>query len=71
MQDGAVPYFALPILMWLQNNLPSWNYLCRVIVHVISISANGPKMNSTNQNQENLMNWNKFEILLAAFLLAS
>jgi hypothetical protein len=73
MQDGALPHFAIPIWTWLHNRLPVLNDLCKVpvIVHVISISGNGPKMNSTNQNQEHLMNWNKFEILLALFFLVS
>jgi len=73
MQDSALSHFAIPIWMWLQNNLPGWNdlYKVPVIVHLISISGNGPKMNSTNQNQKHLMNWNKFEILLALFFLAS
>jgi hypothetical protein len=73
VQDGAPPHFAIPIWMCLHNNLPGWNDLYKdpVTVHLISISGNGPKMNSTNQNQEHLMNWNKFEILLALFFLAS
>jgi hypothetical protein len=73
MQDGAPPHFAIPIWTWLHNNLPGWNDLCKVpiIFHLISITGNGPEMNSTNQNQEHLINWNKFEILLALFFLVS
>jgi hypothetical protein len=73
MHYGAPPHFAILIWMWLHNDLPGWNDLCKVpfIVSLFSISGNGPKMNSTNQNQEHLMNWNKFEILLVLFFLAS
>jgi len=73
MQDGALPHFAVPIWTWLHNNLPGCNDLCKVpvIVRMISISGNGQKINSTNQNQEHLMYWNIFEILLALFFLAS
>jgi hypothetical protein len=73
MQDGAPPHFAIPIWAWLHNSLPGWNDLCKVpiIVHLISVRGNGLKIYSTNQNQEHLMNWNKFQILMALFFLAS
>jgi len=73
MQDGAPPNCTIPIWTWLHNNLPGWNDFCKVpiIVHLISISGIGPKMNYTNQNQEHLMKWNTFEIVLALFFLAS
>lgn len=56
-------------LAWLEWPLQSPSH--NSVIRVISFNGNEPKMNSTNQNQEHLMNWNKFEMLLALFLLAS
>jgi hypothetical protein len=76
LQNGAPSHFGLTVRASHDMYFPSsWNArrgLKRNDLYVLHFDGSGQKRNSTDQNQECLMKWNKkFQIHLQKFLLTS